>query len=176
VISHLSITAVRWLVRWYELLDLSGAVSVNQQGTFTPDATYRWMASAAMDKSNDIAIGYSASSATINPAIRFTGRVPSDPAGTLGTEATIFQGGGSQTTGLSRWGDYTALQVDPSDDCTFWYTNQYQKVNGTFNWSSRIGSFVFSDCGGSGGPALTLVPTSLKFADQVVGTTSPAKG
>jgi hypothetical protein len=163
-------------IRWYEILDPLGAATLNQQGTFAPDSTYRWMASAAMDKSNDIAIGYSASSATIHPAIRFTGRVPSDPAGTLETEASIIEGPGSQTTGLSRWGDYTALQVDPSDDCTFWYTDQYQKVNGTFNWASRIGSFVFSNCGGGGGgPAVTLVPTSLKWGKIFVGVKSGAK-
>ena len=159
-------------VRWYEILDPFGAVTVNQQGTFAPDATYRWMASAAMDKSNDIAIGYSASSSTINPAIRFTGRVPGDPAGTLETEASMLEGTGSQTTGLSRWGDYTALQVDPSDDCTFWYTNQYEKVNGTFNWSSRIGSFVFTTCGGGGGPAVSLSATALNFKKVPIGQTS----
>jgi hypothetical protein len=159
-------------VRWYEILDPFGAVTVNQMGTFAPDATYRWMASAAMDKSNNIAIGYSASSSTINPAIRFTGRVPSDPAGTLETEASMLEGTGSQINGLSRWGDYTALQVDPSDDCTFWYTNQYEKVNGSFNWSSRIGSFVFTTCGGGGGPAVSLSATALNFKKVPIGQTS----
>jgi len=159
-------------VRWYEILDPFGAVTVNQMGTFAPDATYRWMASAAMDKSNDIAIGYSASSSTINPAIRFTGRVPSDPAGTLETEASILEGTGSQINGLSRWGDYTALQVDPSDDCTFWYTNQYEKVNGSFNWSSHIGSFVFTSCGGGGGAAVSLSATALNFKKVAIGQTS----
>lgn len=163
-------------VRWYEILDPLTAPTVNQQGTFAPDATYRWMASAAMDKSNDIAIGYSASSATINPAIRFTGRVPTDPSGTLQTEASILEGTGSQTNGLSRWGDYTALQVDPADDCTFWYTDQYEKVSGTFNWSSRIGSFAFTNCGGGGGgPVVSLVPTSLKWGKIFVGVKSGAK-
>jgi hypothetical protein len=163
-------------VRWYEILDPLTAPTVNQQGTFAPDATYRWMASAAMDKSNDIALGYSASSATLNPAIRFTGRVPTDPAGTLETEASILEGTGSQTSGLSRWGDYTALQVDPSDDCTFWYTDQYEKVSGSFNWNSRIGSFAFTNCGGGGGgPVVSLVPTSLKWGKIVVGVKSGAK-
>jgi hypothetical protein len=162
-------------IRWYEILDPFGAVTVNQSGTFAPDATYRWMASIAMDKNNDIALGYSASSSTLNPAIRFTGRVPGDPAGTLETEASMLETTASQTTGLSRWGDYTALQVDPIDDCTFWYTNQSEKVNGTFNWSSRIGSFVFSTCGGGGGPAVSLVPTSLKWGKIFVGVKSGAK-
>jgi hypothetical protein len=146
VVNHAVASGGHVGVRWYEILDPSGAVTVHQQGTFAPDATYRWMASAAMDKLNDIAIGYSASSGTIHPAIRFTGRVPTDPLGTMGTESSILEGTGSQTGGLNRWGDYSALQVDPSDDCTFWYTNQYQKVNGSFDWSSHIGSFKFSSC------------------------------
>ncbi len=175
VVNHAVANGSQVAFRWYEILDPSGAVTVNQQGTFAPDTTSRWMASAAMDKANDIAVGYSASSATINPAIRFTGRVPGDPAGTLQTEASMLEGTGSQTAGLSRWGDYTALQVDPSDDCTFWYTNQYQKVNGTFNWSSHIGSFVFSNCGGGGTPAVTLSATKLSFPKTVIDVTSKPK-
>lgn len=146
VVNHAVASGGHVGVRWYEILDPSGAVTVRQQGTFVPDTTSRWMASAAMDKLNDIAIGYSASSSTIHPAIRFTGRVPTDPLGTLETESSILEGAGSQLPTLSRWGDYTALQVDPSDDCTFWYTNQYQKVNGTFDWNSHIGSFKFARC------------------------------
>jgi len=130
------------------------------------------MGSMAMDKSNNIAVGYSASSSTINPAIRFTGRVPADPAGTLQTEDSILVGTGSQTLGLSRWGDYTALQVDPTDDCTFWYTNQYEKVNGRFNWFTRIGSFKFTSCGGGGGAAVTLSATLLNFKKVLLGQTS----
>jgi hypothetical protein len=175
VLNHSVGNGSQVAVRWYELLDLSGAPSVNQQGTFAPDTTFRWMASAAMDKSNNIAVGYSASSSTINPAIRFTGRVPSDPAGTLETEDSILVGTGSQNGGLSRWGDYTALQVDPSDDCTFWYTNQYEKVDGKFNWSSHIGSFVFPSCGGGGGPAVTLSKLKINYLAQTVGTTSLPK-
>jgi hypothetical protein len=175
VVNHAVANSSQVAFRWYEILDPSGAVTVNQQGTFAPDTTSRWMASAAMDKVNNIAVGYSASSATINPAIRFTGRAPGDPAGTLQTEASMLEGTGSQTTGLSRWGDYTALQVDPSDDCTFWYTNQYQKVNGTFNWSSHIGSFIFGNCGGGGTPAVTLSITKLNFPKTVIGMTSKPK-
>jgi len=177
VVNHAVANGSQVAFRWYEILDPSGAVKVNQQGTFAPDTTSRWMASAAMDKVNNIALGYSASSATINPAIRFTGRVPGDPAGTLQTEASMLEGTGSQTTGLSRWGDYTALQVDPSDDCTFWYTNQYQKVNGTFNWSSHIGSFAFSTCGvgGGGTPAASLSTATLTFKKVLIGQTSPTQ-
>jgi hypothetical protein len=164
-------------VRWYEIWDPSGAVTLNQQGTFAPDATFRWMGSTAMDQAGDIAIGYSASSSTLNPAIRFTGRVPSDPSGTMEAEDSLLVGTGSQNGGLSRWGDYTAMRVDPSDDCTFWYTNQYEKVSGSFNWSTFIGSFVFTNCGGGGGgaPAVTLSLTTWKFSGRPVGTTSSAK-
>jgi Abnormal spindle-like microcephaly-assoc'd, ASPM-SPD-2-Hydin len=174
VANHAVANGSQVAVRWYELFDPAGTVTLNQQGTFAPDATYRWMASIAEDKNGDIGLGYSASSSTIHPGIRFTGRVPSDALGTMETEASILVGSGSQTSGLSRWGDYTAMQVDPSDDCTFWYVDQYEKVSGTFNWNTNIGSFAFTGCGG-GGPAVTLMPTALVFGNTVVNTTSTGK-
>jgi uncharacterized membrane protein len=135
-------------VRWYELRSpLTEAFTLFQQGTFAPDSNYRWMGSAAMDHAGDIAIGYSASSSSVFPAIRYTGRIPTDPSGTMRAETTLQAGAGSQTGGLSRWGDYTALRIDPSDDCTFWYTNQYEPANGSFNWATFIGSFKFTNCG-----------------------------
>lgn len=175
VVNHSVANGSQVAIRWYEILDPSGTVTLNQQGTFAPDTTYRWMASAAMDKNNDIALGYSASSSSINPAIRFTGRVPGDALGTLESENSILEGTGSQIGTSSRWGDYTALQVDPSDDCTFWYTNQYEKVNGKFNWSTHIGSFIFPGCGASGGPVVSLSATKLSFPKTLLGTTSVAK-
>jgi hypothetical protein len=110
---------------------------------------YRWMGSAAMDKFGNLAIGYSVSSATTYPAIRLAGREATAPLGTLTLETTIIEGGGSQTYpgGLSRWGDYTAISVDPVDDCTFWYTNQYLKTTGAWNWSTRVAWFKFDSCG-----------------------------
>ncbi len=175
VLTHAVGNGAQVAMRWYELFDPAGAVTVNQQGTFAPDATYRWMGSIAEDKMGDIAMGYSASSSTINPAIRFTGRVPGDPAGTMETEASILVGTGSQINGLSRWGDYTALQVDPIDDCTFWYVDQYEKVSGSFNWNTNIGSFIFSSCGGGGQPAVSLSPTALNFKKVPIGQTSSPK-
>ncbi|WP_218079248.1 hypothetical protein [Anthocerotibacter panamensis] len=134
-------------IRWYELRIANQAPVVFQQGTYAPDATYRWMGSIAMDKVGNIGLGYSASSSTISPAIRYTGRVPSDPLGTLQTENSILVGGGSQQgSNLSRWGDYSTLSVDPVDDCTFWFTTEYLKSNGAFNWSTRIASFKFPGC------------------------------
>ncbi|HXB69068.1 MAG TPA: hypothetical protein VNY05_12535 [Candidatus Acidoferrales bacterium] len=151
VVNH-SVTAGTTVgVRWYELrapVSAAGAFSLFQQGTFAPaDTTFRWMASAAMDQAGDIAIGYSASSSTLHPAIRFTGRAPGDAVGTMGTESSLFEGPGSQTGGLVRWGDYTALRIDPLDDCTLWYTNEFLPANGSFNWSTFIGSFRFAGCG-----------------------------
>src|SRR5712691_1939650 len=142
--------------RWYELRATGGAFSVYQQGTYAPDATYRWMGSAAMDQAGDLALGYSASSSSIHPAVRYSGRVPGDPLGTLETEGSIIEGAGSQTNNLHRWGDYSSLRIDPSNDCTFWYINEYLKADGAFNWSTRIGSFTFSSCGA---PDLTIAKT-----------------
>lgn len=134
-------------IRWYELRSPgTGTFSLFQSGTFAPDSTWRWMGSVAMDKLGDIAVGYSASSSTISPGIRYAVRAPADPAGTLGAEVVLKAGGGSQLTGLNRWGDYSALTIDPVDDCTFWYTNEYLKASGTFNWSTQIASFKVAGC------------------------------
>lgn len=136
-------------VRWYELRRTpsgSGSFSVFQQGTFSPDSTFRWMGSIAMDKAGDIAVGYSASSSSVFPSVRYTGRVPTDAGGTLEAETSLKAGAGSQLRNLNRWGDYSAISVDPGDDCTFFYTNEYLKSSGTFNWSTQIGSFKFPGC------------------------------
>jgi hypothetical protein len=146
-------------VRWYELRPNAGdtALSVFQQGTYAPDSNYRWMGSIAMDQSGDMALGYSISSSSIKPGIRYTGRLAADPAGTMPQgEATIITGAGNQRNGLTRWGDYTEMSVDPSDDCTFWYVNQYQPSNGSFNWRTRIASFKFPGCGAAATPDFTI--------------------
>jgi hypothetical protein len=147
-------------VRWYEVRDPNGAANLFQQGTFAPDAAFRWMGSIGTDKVGNFGMGYSISSTSIHPGINYTGREVGDPAGTMQSEAIMLTGGGSQTAGLSRWGDYSAIQIDPSDDCTFWYTTQYLKTNGTFNWSTHIGSFAFNSCTGGGGtPDFTIAAT-----------------
>lgn len=144
-------------VRWYELRNptggtmASGTPVVYQQGTFQPDANWRWMGSAAMDKVGNLAIGYSLSSSSIVPSIRFAYRDPADPLGTLSNETSLYVGGGSQTSTLHRWGDYSSISVDPVDDCTLWYTTEYIPANGSFNWNTRIANFKFSTCGGSPG-------------------------
>lgn len=133
-------------VRWYELRNPNGTPTVYQQGTFSPDSTDRWMGSIAMDRLGNIALGYSASSSSVYPSILYTGRVPSDALGTMEAENSILTGTASQTGTLHRWGDYSAMTVDPVDDCTFWYTTEYEKVSGSFNWSTRIASFKLPGC------------------------------
>ena len=135
-------------VRWYEIRNPNGTPSVYQQGTLSAaDKIHRWMGSIAMDKAGDIALGYSASSSSVYPSIRYTGRVPTDPLGTMQAETIVQAGTGSQSTfNLHRWGDYSAMTVDPVDDCTFWYTTEYLKANGSWNWSTRIVSFKFPGC------------------------------
>ena len=133
-------------IRWYELRSPNGTPSVFQQGSFSPDSTNRWMGSIAMDKVGNMALGYSASSTSLFPSIRYTGRAPGDTLGQMQAETSILTGGGSQLPNLGRWGDYSAMTVDPVDDCTFWFTTEYLKVSGTFNWSSRIASFKFPSC------------------------------
>jgi hypothetical protein len=133
-------------VRWYEIRNPGGTPAVHQQSTFAPDSNFRWMGSLAMDKIGDMALGYSISSSKMNPAIRFTGRLATDPLSTMEAENTIWNGTGSQLQNLSRWGDYSSMSIDPVDDCTFWYTTEYLKSSGTFNWSTRITSFKFPGC------------------------------
>lgn len=99
-----------------------------------------------MDKVGNIALGFSASSGSVLPSIRYTGRVPTDTLGTMQSENTIQAGGGSQTGTLHRWGDHSAMTLDPLDDCTFWYASEYLKASGSFNWSTRIASFKFPGC------------------------------
>ena len=135
-------------VRWYELRPstTNAGLTVFQQGTFSPDSNSRWMGSIAQDKVGNIVAGYSVSSKSVFPSIRFAFRTAADPAGTLGSETSIQAGTGSQLKNLNRWGDYTSLSIDSADDCTFWYFNEYEATSGTFNWHTRIASFKLANC------------------------------
>jgi hypothetical protein len=161
-------------VRWYELQNPNGTVTVAQQSTFAPDSNFRWMGSVAMDKAGNMAMGYSLSGTGINPSIAFTGRLATDPANTMQAETTIISGTGAQNGGLTRWGDYSAITVDPVDDCTFWYTNEYMKTTGSFNWNTRIANFKFPSCGNAATPDFTLSasPTSLSVTQGSSGSTT----
>jgi PKD repeat protein len=140
-------------IRWFELRNAtSGTPTKYQESTYQPDTTWRWMGSAAMDGQGNLALAYSASNSTINPQLRYAGRLAGDALNTITqTETHLFDGGGSQTGSGNRWGDYSDLTIDPVDDCTFWYTQEYYSTNSSFNWRTRIGSFKFAGCGGGGG-------------------------
>jgi hypothetical protein len=137
-------------LRWYELRRTGTAAwKVHQQGTYLPDGDSRWMASAAMDKSGGIAIGYSVSGPTLTfPSIRIAARTASDPAGQLSKETKIVDGFGEQATAsnVARWGDYSAMSVDPVDDCTLWYTTEYMATVGVFDWSTKITAVKLPGC------------------------------
>jgi hypothetical protein len=136
-------------IRWYEIRDPNGnPPTVFQQGTYAPgDGTDRWMPSISMDHQGNIAVGFSASSTSVYPSIRYAGRLVSDPLGEMSQgEATLIAGTGSQTGPVGRWGDYSQMNVDPTDDCTFWYTTEYIQVTGERSWRTRIGSFKFPGC------------------------------
>ncbi|HEV8239510.1 MAG TPA: hypothetical protein VGS57_09095 [Thermoanaerobaculia bacterium] len=141
--------------RWFELrrtTQTSGNWSIFQQGTHSPDGDsgdHRWMPSIAMDGSANIAIGFSAVNAATNtfPSIRYAARLAGDTPGTLQTEVVMQAGSGSQTGSAGRWGDYSAMEIDPVDDCTFWYTNEYLTTTGGAPWRTRIAAFRFPSCG-----------------------------
>lgn len=138
--------------RWWELRDLSTTPILFQEGTFAPgvtDGIHRWMGSIAMDSAGNMALGYSASDATsVFPSVWYTGRLASDPLGTMPQgEGSIIDGTGSQTSAGGRWGDYTSMVIDPTDDCTFWYINQYLPTTSTTGYRLRVGAFRFDQCG-----------------------------
>jgi len=174
VVNHSVVAGSSGGVRWYEIQNPNGTPVVAQQSTFAPDSNYRWMGSIAMDQTGDMALGYSVSSSSVSPSVRFTGRVPTDPASTMETEVSLVAGSGSESTGLTRWGDYSAMQVDPVDDCTFWYTTEYMKTTGTFNWNTRIGSFKFPSCGSTATPDFSIAasPSSLTLTQGSNGTST----
>jgi hypothetical protein len=142
-------------VRWYEIRRVNGDYSIYQQGTFAPDdGVHRWMGSIAQDHAGNLGLGYSVvNGLDVFPGIRYTGRLKGDPLGemTLG-EGTIKNGTGAQVTVNSRWGDYTSMNIDPTDDCTFWYVNEYYELSGvvgvnTVPFQTKIGSFKLPGCG-----------------------------
>jgi hypothetical protein len=145
-------------IRWWELRNPLEPI-LHQEGTWAPDdGVHRWMGSVALDKQGNMALGYSVVNATnVFPGIRYAGRLAGDPLSQLSQgEAVLQNGSGVQTTTNSRWGDYTSMNVDPKDDCTFWYINEYYARSGvplpapptadTRPWQTRIGAFRFSAC------------------------------
>jgi Bacterial Ig domain len=175
VISHVVRSNTNLGMRWYEIRSPGAAPFVFQQSTFAPDLNHRWMGSIAMDGNGNIALGYSISNDTLYPSIRYAGRLASDPLGELTQgEASIFEGVGYQdtTSGNSgRWGDYSSMSIDPADDCTFWYTTEYNSSNKGGNWATRIASFRFPGCGDPDLPPVISI-TSPANGDLLEGTST----
>ncbi|HKD20136.1 MAG TPA: carboxypeptidase regulatory-like domain-containing protein [Thermoanaerobaculia bacterium] len=142
-------------VNWYEVRDPRGTPTIFQQGIWSPDSTNRWFPSIAQDVSGDIAVGFSATDAATFPSIRYAGRLPSDPPGDMSSQGEGQFFAGSAAFGGFRWGDYSTINLDPVDQCTFWYTTMYIVGSGGLSdWSTGIGSFKFPSC--TAGPSGTL--------------------
>ena len=154
-------------IRWWELRDPNGSPVIFQEGTYAPgltDGIHRWMGSIAMNSLGDIALGFSASNDTnpsVFPSVFYTARHDGDPPGqmTLG-EGSIINGTGSQTTALHRWGDYSAIDIDPTDDTTFWYISEYVPTTSSIGWRLRIGAFNLAGGGVSATPTATATATA----------------
>lgn len=138
--------------RWYELRATppGSQFSLYQAGTFQDPNINLWMASIAMDKEGDIAMGMSATSPALKPSVWYTGRVPDDPLGKMEEPSVVVEGTAVQLKGHHRWGDYSSMSIDPEDDCTFWYSQEYynKRVGGaaSSDWSTRLVSFKFDRC------------------------------
>jgi uncharacterized protein (TIGR03382 family) len=146
VVNHTVMVGGVTGVRWYEIRDPAGNPYLYQQGTYAPDDSFRWMGSAAIDRAGNIGLGFSISSPGMRPAIGYTGHAASDAPGEMGQgEAIAASSGGSQSDSI-RWGDYSSMSVDPVDECTFWYTNEYIPADGVYNWRTRIFSFELPGC------------------------------
>lgn len=139
-------------IRYYEVRRAPGEpFAIAEQATFAPDGASRWMPSGAMDHQGDLAVGYNVASLTTFPSMRYAGRLATDPSGGLFQgERSFVAGTGVQTNTGSRWGDYSALNVDPADDCTFWFTSEYytasSQASSSVGWLTRIGRFRFPEC------------------------------
>lgn len=164
----------RAAVRWFELRNTGSAWTLFQQGTTaSPDATNRWMSSVAMDGAGNIGLAYNVSSGpalSVFPGLRYTGRESTDAAGTLAAEQTIVSGSASNNN--IRYGDYASLNVDPSDECTFWFTGEYNRSDaptGVGTWSTRIAGFKFASCGG---PPPTIAINDVAVTEGNSGSTN----
>ncbi|HEY6218698.1 MAG TPA: hypothetical protein VIV65_01490, partial [Gemmatimonadaceae bacterium] len=131
-------------IRWYEIRDPFGTPTVAQQGTYAPGSTARWIGSVAMDKKGNLLAGYSSSSSSTFPSVMIAGREAADPNGKLSKEVKAVAGSAAQT-GFSRWGDYSSMTLDPTDDCTFWFTTELQDKNHK-RWQTTVVHTKFNSC------------------------------
>jgi hypothetical protein len=140
----------RGAIRWYEIRNPGGKPTVYQQATITDPAVSYWLGSIAQDAVGNTALGFSVSSHDVFPSVAIAGRAATDPPATMFGPVGIVDGSGSQFQSFHRWGDYSAMTIDPTDDCTFWYTQEYYDTNSSFNWKTRVGSFKFDNCKNKG--------------------------
>jgi hypothetical protein len=133
-------------VRWYEFgVSTDRSLTLRQQSTYAPDSSYRWMASPAMDRNGNIAIGYSFGGTPHFAGQRIAARLADDPPGQLTLRERVFVNGEAAQTNTLRWEDYTQTAIDPTDDCTIWYVGDYLKVGAT-SYSTRIAAIRLPGC------------------------------
>lgn len=181
LVSNQSVEATTGMagIRWWEIRSPNSSPVLYQEGTYAPGSTdgiHRWMASLAMDKDGNMAMGYSASDGTVTfPSSWYTGRLVSDPLGQMPQgEASIINGTGSQT-GSNRWGDYTSMNLDPTDDCTFWYVNEWVPTTSSVGWQLRIGAFKYPSCtGATPTPTVTGTPPTATPTNTPTITPTPS--
>lgn len=137
-------------VRWLELSEIFAIPTVRQESSFADNAASkadsRWMASIAMDHRGNIGLGFNASGLNTYPSVQYTGRESGDSLGVLRLPKSFVTGGGAQQIFPGVWGDYSMMAVDPVNDCTFWYTNEYYASTSQNDWNTRIGTFRFPSC------------------------------
>ncbi len=173
-------------IRFYELKRTAGVFTVNQQTTYNPApgdgaaGPNVWMGSVAMDNQGNLALGFSTSSPTIFPSVNYNGRLAGDPPGLSFLDGTLVAGTGVQRHSSGRWGDYSAMTVDPADDCTFWYTQEYytaaSQAASTAGWLTHIGSFKFPSCTASPRGSLQVTVTDCVTGAPLAGVSVQAGG
>ena len=148
VVNHTVLGGALGGVRWYEIRSPGASPTVFQQGTIIDPDTDFWLGSAAMDRVGNIAVGFNAMSKRDFSSVFVAGRKPSDQPGAMFGPLRLALGSGVQFNSYKRWGDYSSMTIDPKDDCTFWYTQEYYIASGSFNWATHIGAFKFDNCKG----------------------------
>ncbi|MCG9714725.1 carboxypeptidase regulatory-like domain-containing protein [Shewanella insulae] len=136
-------------VRWYEIRDLGADATIYQQGSYAPDANHRWLASMAMDASGNIGLGYAISGEELLPSVRYTGRLNGDPLGQITqSEQVLINAEAAQVSSFDGYyGKRSMMTIDPTDDCSFWYTQEYGADRDFESmWATRIGKFSFPSC------------------------------
>jgi hypothetical protein len=136
--------------RVYQLKRSGGAFSVDEQSTIGNETASRWIGSGAQDYQGNIAVSYSQVTDLEPPSVMYTGKLAGDPSGVFRDEGSLMRGTGVQKAFGWRWGDYSGMSVDPSDDCTFWMIGEYYSIESQkfsdFTWLTRIGAFKFPEC------------------------------